>query len=165
MKTEYIKYFDNINKYAHWDDNLSEQKNKENGKIFFDSIDYLCETKDQEVLENLLDFFNKENERYGGICERLQNEISDNFSLDQILQALSKKVNTLSKNDFDVCAEMCMWFIWHNKFEEFRQMFNTVKPELAEKIIDGMANWDDDHEYDRELNTLREDMKTWEVKR
>ena len=165
MKKEYLDKIELAKKCLKWDDTIPSEIAGKNGDIAYNTIEELCRTKDNEVLVKLLDFFNKENDEWGGFTERLQNEISDNFSLDQILQALSKKVNTLSKNDFDVCAEMCMWFIWHNKFEEFRQMFNTVKPELAEKIIDGMANWDDDHEYDRELNTLREDMKTWEVKR
>ena len=167
MKKEYeekIKEMEYIVK--NYDDIPDDVFHERCMREFVDNMEYLATTKDQEVLEHLLDFFVKDFDlNVGGVCETLETDIGDNFSLDQILKAFYKKYNFLANNNLNRCVQFSMWFIWHNKFEGFRRMFNTVKPELAEKIIGGMANWDDDHEYDRELNILREDMKTWEVKK
>ncbi len=163
MKKEYLDKIELAKKCLKWDDTIPSEIAGKNGDIAYNTIEELCRTKDNEVLVKLLDFFNKENDEWGGFTERLQNEISDNFSLEQILQAFYKKYNSLANNDLDVCAYISMWFIWGEEFDPFRRMFNAVKPELAEKILDKMDKRNKNRTNCIEI--LRQDMKTWEVKK
>lgn len=148
-----------VKKYFHKESYLTPEENNKNMRLHIDAVNRLCSTKDQEVLESLLDFFTKENEQYGGVCENLESDITDNFSIDQVLQVFYKKYNFLANNDLDRCIHFSMWFLWGDKFDEFREMFNTVRPELADKLLAEMLSWDT--EYAEHINLLRDDMKSW----
>jgi hypothetical protein len=162
MKQEYKEDLLIMKKHMYWDDTICDEENRINGRKYFSAVDSLCKSKDQEVLESLLDFFTKENEQYGGVCESLSTEIGDNFQLSQLLQALYKKLNKLLTDDFEMAGDICMWFLWHDMFDEFREMFNTVKPQLAEKLLDEMLRLDRHKlRYTQHINLLRDDMKSW----
>ncbi len=122
--------------------------------------DELSETRDSEILEKLLEFFNKENEMYGGFCENLKSQICINFTLDQLMQAFYKKFDYLVKNDLEMSYEMSSWFLYSDMFNEFREMFNTVKSADSNVFIDRLDKWCGD-EFPDEIALLREDMKKW----
>ncbi|MDR1233165.1 MAG: hypothetical protein LBJ75_02820 [Puniceicoccales bacterium] len=165
MKAEYIDKLRVMHKYVHWDEQLSEEENKGNGKKYFAAVDFLCESKEQGVLEALLDFFTSENEQYGGVCENLKAQIGANFSLEQIIEAFYKKFDSLAENDFGICAEMSMWCVRNEHGEQFRKMFNTVKSKHSKEIVKDLKasaseyNWEED--VKEAIDTLEGDMKNW----
>ncbi len=157
------EYKDKIN--LAWDmldykDELSIEENEKCFDVAYDNLNELVETKDQEVLESLLEFFCEDHEDYGGICEHLKSQIDYNFTLDQLMQAFYKKFDYLVKNDLEMAYEMSSWFLYSNMFNEFREMFNTVKSADSNVFIDRLDKWCGD-EFPEEIVLLREDMKKW----
>jgi hypothetical protein len=165
MNEEYKLHFEVMSKYIHWDPQLGEQENRENGQKFFDAIELLCKSHDSEILENLLDFFTKENERYGGVCETIKSQIGANFTLDQIIGAFYKKFDTLAENDLGICIEMSMWCVRNEHGEQFRRMFNAVKSKHSKEIVEDLKasaleyDWEEDAK--KAIDALEEDMKSW----
>ncbi|MDR1432949.1 MAG: hypothetical protein LBI61_01230 [Puniceicoccales bacterium] len=165
MKIEHIENLKIMRQYMRWDPQLGERENKENGKKYFAAVDFLCESKAQDVLEALLDFFTHENEQYGGVCETLKSQIGVNFTLDQLLQAFYKKFNTLAENDLSICSEMSMWCVRNDCRDKFRQMFNTVRSKHSKEIVENLKksaleyDWEEDSK--EMIYTLEEDMKNW----
>ena len=168
MIKEYIEKLDMMYKFFRTHDEIYRNMGvdicqDEFMKNFYEPMNDLLETKDQEVLECLLDFIDEDFElNVGGVIETLTNGIGDNFSLSNILRALAKKINQISNKHLWRAGELCMWFLWHDMFDEFREMFNTVKPELAEKLLAEMLSWDRHKlRYTQHINLLRDDMKSW----
>ena len=123
-------------------------------------VDELIKTKDSEVLECLLEFFNEENEEYGGFCEHLKSQIGANFTLDQLLNALYKKFDYLIENDVSKLVQFSFWFFSSNMFESFRNMFNQIHSVNSEKYLNELDDWSE-NDYIIERKILREDMKKW----
>ncbi|MDR1401960.1 MAG: hypothetical protein LBI81_03345 [Puniceicoccales bacterium] len=127
---------------------------------FVNPISEVVKSKDVEVLEHLLDFFeHRFDYDIEGVCESLKARIEANFTLDQLLEAFYRKFDTLAENDLSMCAELSMWCLWRGKFEEFRKMLNTVKPTKTLELLDKMEDWDKEHKVN--IDILREDMKSW----
>jgi hypothetical protein len=161
VKGEYREQVDKMywffENYKNIDDDDLHKKCMDN---FVNPMSEVVKSKDPEVLEHLLDFFeHRFDYDIEGVCETLKSQIGVNFTLDQLLQAFYKKFNTLAENDLSICAEMSMYYIWHNMFEDFRKMFNTVKPKKAPELLDKMDKWNKGKTDC--VGILRNDMKSW----
>jgi hypothetical protein len=65
---------------------------------FLNPTEDLAATKDQEMLEHLLDFFDKEfNYEINEVCETLRSEIGSSFTLDQLIGAFYKKFDQFAE--------------------------------------------------------------------
>ena len=160
MKQEYIDKIKLSWDMLNYKDDLSIEENEKCFDIAYDTLNELIKTKDSEVLEYLLEFFCEDHEDYGGICEHLKSQIGANFTLDQLLNALYKKFDYLIENDIEMAYEMSSWFLYYKRFEDFRQMFNTVKSKQSEIFINRLDKWCGD-DFPNEIAILREDMKKW----
>ena len=157
------EYKDKIN--LAWDmldykDELSIEENEKCFDVAYDTLNELVETKDQEVLESLLEFFCEDHEDYGGICEHLESQIGCNYTLDQLIKTFYKKFDYLTNHAINRCKHLSSWFLYNEKFNEFRDMFNTVKSSGSSKFLDALQKWIGD-EFPDEIALLREDMKKW----
>lgn len=162
MKREYKEKLDKMYWFFNNYKNMPyEEYSKKCIEYFNVPLDELIETKDQEVLENLLNFFNEDFEDYFEcICESLMCQIDVNYTPDQLLNVFYKKFDGFAKNDPWRCHVMSLKFFHDEYFDEFRKMFNLVKSKSSELFLEEFNN-----EYDRELSPqvkiLREDMKKW----
>jgi hypothetical protein len=159
MKQIYNENLETMRKYMHWDNTLTEEENKKNGEKYFTAVDFLCKSKDQEVLEHLLDFFSKENENCGSVCESLKAQIGTNYTLEQLITAFYKKFDSLIKKSINRCVQISWHMFTDENFEKFRKMFNTVKSEDSEKFLQEIHDWAPEEE--NYINILRDDMKEW----
>ena len=128
-------------------------------------FDRLCEelakTHDMRGLLYLLDYFDEEFDlEYEGVLECIQNDIGANFTLVQILEAFYKKFDQLITKHVSRAAYFSYWFLDNEMFDDFRKMFNTVKSNQSEKLLNRLDDWADD-DYAEERKLLREDMKKW----
>jgi hypothetical protein len=161
VKAEYREQLDKMywffENYKNIDGDTLHKKCMDN---FVNPISEVVKSKDVEVLEHLLDFFeHRFDYDIEGVCESLKARIEANFTLDQLLEAFYRKFDTLAENDLSMCAELSMWCLWRGKFEEFRKMLNTVKPTKTLELLDKMEDWDKEHKVN--IDILREDMKSW----
>jgi hypothetical protein len=176
MKKEYgeklnemYEYFHNYDNYDKFPDIDSSQNYYVN--VFIPNMEALAATKDTEVLEHLLDFFDEEFDcEVNEACEILRSRIGVNFTQDQLVEAFYKKFDVVAGNYLDMCQQMCMWCIRSGYFEQFRKMFNTVKSKHSAKVLDELKTYFDcgkEHGWewtDEERNmvyALEEDMKKW----
>ena len=120
----------------------------------------LVQIDDVNVLAVLLEFFNDENEDYGGVCETLMNDIWDNYSAEQIIEAVSQKFDYLVENDLSRFACLTSILLNEEDFEKFRAMFNEIKSKNSDKYLESLYKLCSDN-YPSEINLLREDMKKW----
>lgn len=163
MKQEYVGKLALTKEYLSWDEDLDDETFDKHADDGFDMMRELVKTKDTDVLAELLELFNKKTEWYGGVCETLQNDIETNFTVDQIIEAVSKKFDYLIENDLNRFANFSQNFFCYEMpeaFKDFRAMFNRVKPKEATKYIDAIEEWVGNY-FPKEIALLREDMKNW----
>jgi hypothetical protein len=140
---------------------------------FDDHLEVLAATKDTEILEYLMDFFDEEFDcEVDEACEILKSRIGANFTLNQIIEAFYKKFNTVAESYFDACVEMSMWCIRNRQIDDghwdrFREMFNTVKSKHSPRILEKLKTWFNEtwstwtDEEKAMVYALEEDMKKW----
>lgn len=151
---------------AQYGDDL-DSENRNVGMYFLEKCEELAKTHDINGLFCLLDYFDEEFDiKYNGALERLQNNIFDNYSYDEIIEAFYEKFDQLLKKNMDRACVLCMdFFYWEEDFEKFRTMFNTVKSCESGKFLIEIYSWlpdDCDAEIGKEgVEILREDMKKW----
>lgn len=159
MKKEYKEKLDKMYKFFNNYKSIPDEELHERCMNDFCYIaDELVLTKNQEVLECLLDFFEEEFDYEAeGVLEGLKNGIGANYTLDQILAAFYKKFDSLIKNDIEICVEISQWYFYDKRvFENFRKMFNTVKSKKSEAFLTEFRG-----RLDEKVAILREDMKSW----
>jgi len=163
MKTKYKNKLRLVKKYLSWDEGLDEKTFNKYADDGFDIMRSLAKTKDVEVLSELLDLFNKKTEWYGGVCETLMNDIWNNYTADQIIEAISVKFDYLIKNDLSRFACLCNILFNQEDFVKFRKMFNKIKSNNSDKFLDELSKWiDSDYEVGLEgIALLREDVRKW----
>ena len=124
-------------------------------------MEELVATKNTEVLCLLMNLFNKTNEN--GVCETLMNDIWNNYTADQIIEAISVKFDYLIKNDLSRFACLCNILFNQEDFVKFRKMFNKIKSNNSDKFLDELSKWiDSDYEVGLEgIALLREDVRKW----
>lgn len=146
-----------INHLLQYNEGTSDEEDERNFDQALDLMKKLVSTKKTEALCELLEVFNVENDDFGGFCESTKARIGSNYSLEQILEAFYKKFDTLIRNDIDMAVEMSKWFFESDMFEEFREMFNTVKSAESDRFLDEFLSWWPD--YQEQVDILRNDMK------
>ena len=141
---------------------ISVRGTEVNLAIKFDELcEELAKTKDQRGLLYLLDYFDEEfDDKYEGVLEVLQSDIGANFSLEQILFAFYEKFDQLLHKHMRRCVYISYWFLSNEMFDEFREMFNTVRSTKSQEFLESLASWCDD-DYNEERDLIREDMKKW----
>lgn len=140
---------------------LSSEDSEERLDMAYYALDKLAKTKDQEVLEALLNFFREDYEDRGEICEHLKAQIGANFPLGQVLQALYKKFDFLAEQDVSRLVQFSLWFLNNGMFPEFRKMFNCVRSNYSPYFLDELNDWCFDGRYQEERRILREDLNNW----
>ena len=148
-----------------WEDDpsLSDEELDKRFDIGFDMMEEIAQSQDVGLLPDLLELFTDRNEDFGGVCETLQNDIEANFTVDQIIESVSKKFDYLIENDLNRFANFSQNFFCYEMpeaFKNFRAMFNRVKPKEATKYIDAIEEWVGKCFQD-EIALLREDIKKW----
>ena len=58
-----------------------------------------------------------------------------------------------------MAVEMSMWFFESDMFEEFREMFNSVKSSESYHFLDDFLRWFP--EYQKQVDILRNDVANW----
>jgi len=162
MKQEYKEKLQLAWDMLDYNDELSIEDNEKCFDIAYNTLNELVGTKDQEVLESLLEFFCEDHEDYGGICEHLKCEIGANFTLDQLLQAFYKKFDYLAEHDVSRLVQFSFWFFGNDMLPEFREMFNCVRSDHSLKYLDELDDWCSDGYRQEERYILREDMNNWQ---
>lgn len=163
MKQEQKMKIEMVKKYLSWDESLDDETFNQYADDGFDIMRDLVKTKDVEVLAELLELFNKKTEWYGGVCETLQNDIESNYTVKQILEAVSQKFDYLIENDLNRFANLSQIFFQYGMsdvFIQFRLVFNKVKPHRADDYINAIEEWVGKY-FPEEIAILREDMKKW----
>jgi hypothetical protein len=135
-------------------------KNADEGeKVFWEGhklMEELMVSKDEDVLCGLFDFFIEDNEN--GVCETLANGIFDNYTDDQIINALYKKFDTFLVINMNRAAQFVKWLISNGKFDDVRKMFNTVKIKEPVKFLERLKY---KCKYDKYIAILKEDIEKW----
>jgi hypothetical protein len=160
MKKEYEERLDKMREFfVHYDD-IPDDDFYRRRLEFDDHLEALAATKDTEVLEHLLDFFNEEFDcEVDEACERLKAEIGSNFTLDQIIEALYKKFDSFAGNYLGMCVQISWHMFSDENFEKIRKVFNVVKSQHSEKFLQKMYDWAPENmNY---IDILRNDMKKW----
>ena len=150
---------------------ISVRGTEVNLAIKFDELcEELAKTKDQRGLLYLLDYFNAEfDDKYEGVLQCLENDIFDNYSNLEIVDAFYEKFDQLLHRNIERAKGFCFPFFEEDEnFEYFRRMFNTVKSEKSLELLNMLnrsfskSSFADYYEYGIEfLEILREDMKKW----
>ena len=163
MKQEYKEKIEEAKKLLVWNTNLPSDELDANVDKGCDLLDELVTIKDVDVLTELLEFFTDANEDYGGVCETLMNDIWNNYTADQIIEAISVKFDYLIKNDLSRFACLCNILFNQEDFVKFRKMFNKIKSNNSDKFLDELSKWiDSDYEVGLEgIALLREDVRKW----
>ena len=162
MDKEHRETLDRVKHFFENYKNIPDEKlHEECMKNFVDLTPSITASKDDEVLVELLTFFEREFDYdLEGVCEDLKSQIGSNFTLNQLLKAFYKKFDYLIRNDIEICVEMASWFFYWGKFDGFRDMFNTVKSNKSAEFLLEFDRW-----YGKKLNDkialLRDDMKNW----
>jgi hypothetical protein len=142
-----------------------DETQKYRDDAFLANMEKLAATKDTEVLEHLMDFFDEKFDReVNGICEILSAMIEFSFTLDQRIEVFYKKFDTLAGNYPEMCSQMSTWYLRSECFDEFRKMFNAVKSQHSSKILEKLKNWvkhGRSHEKQNMVCLLEEDMEKW----
>lgn len=158
MKKEYKEKLELSKKLLH--DSL-KIRSPEGESMFWKGhnlMEELVITKSADVLCGLFDLFTEENEN--GVCETLENQIFQNFTMEQIIEALYKKFPILLINNkmrAEAFAEACMNT---NNFDKFRDIFNKAKSSESRVFIDKFRE-SYGKDFSEEISILMEDMKNW----
>jgi hypothetical protein len=160
MKKEYKERLDKMREFFINYDDIPDDDFYRRRLEFDDHLEVLAATKDTEVLEHLLDFFDEEFDcEVNEACEHLKAEIGANFTLDQIIEALYKKFDSFAENYLGMCVQISWHMFSDENFEEFREMFSAVKSQHSEKFLQKMYDWAPESTNYADL--LRNDMKKW----
>jgi hypothetical protein len=161
MKQEYKNMLDKMNRFFSNYKTVPDEKLHEECMRNFDSVfDELVVSKDQEVLENLIDFFDYEFDMtIQGVTESMESQIQCNFTSDQIIRAFYKKFDSFMEKNPGRCIHICWNLFTDEYFEKFRKMFNTVKSKHSERFLREMSDWAPEEKD--QINILRNDMKKW----
>lgn len=148
-----------------WEDDpsLSDEELDKNFDIGSNLTRCIVKSKNTEALPDLLELFTDRNEDFGGVCETLQNDIESNYTVKQIIKAVSHKFNYLIENDLDRFANLSQNFLRHDvpeAFIDFRSMFNKLKPQRADDYVDAVDEWVGKY-FPKEISLPREDIKKW----
>lgn len=148
-----------------WQENLelTEEELDKNFDEGFDLMREIAKSQNTKLLPDLLELFTDRNEDYGGVCETLMNDIWNNYTADQIIEAISVKFDYLIKNDLSRFACLCNILFNQEDFVKFRKMFNKIKSNNSDKFLDELSKWiDSDYEVGLEgIALLREDVRKW----
>lgn len=162
MKQEYMKKLKLAKKLLVWDTTLPNDVLDSNVDKGCDLLEELVTIQDTDVLVGLLDFFTDENEDYGGVCERLDNDIWDNYEPSQIIDALRKdKFKYLLNNDLLRACTMAIAIINTGHGEELREIFNAQRSDKSAKFVEDLYSWGKYGNYEEYAALLREDMRKW----
>jgi hypothetical protein len=176
MKKEYEEKLQIMRDFFINYDNISDEDFYPRRLEFESNLEELVTTKDQEVLECLLDFFDEDFDcEVDEVCEHIQCEIGSNFTLDQIIKAFYKKFDQFAENYQYKCALMSMVCVRNRQindghWDRFRQMFNTVKSKHSPIILEELKDmfeagaeygWEWSEEERKMVYALEEDMKSW----
>ena len=163
MKQEQKMKIEMVKKYLSWDESLDDETFNQYADDGFDIMRDLVKTKDVEVLAELLELFNKKTEWYGGVCETLMNDIWNNYTAEQIIDAIEQKFDYLVEHDLWRFACLCNILFHKESFDKLRDMFNKIKSPKSNEFLDELEKWiDNDYEVGPEgISLLREDMKKW----
>lgn len=149
---------------AKYGDDLDENGN-DVGMYFLKKANELAETRSVKGLFVLFDYFDQRFDiRFEGVLDRIQNDILNNFTLEQILEVFFQEFNHLLDKCLWRIAYICATFFWEQKdFDMLRQMFNSCKSKKSNEFLDELTDSiDDDYEVGQEgITLLREDMKKW----
>lgn len=121
-------------------------------------------TKDIDVLNRAFDYFLEESDDNGlgnGVCETLINDIFNNFSVEQIIPVLYKKLNQLVELNMDKAVYMvgCCF----DDIQELKKLVETLPPQKADELLERLENWYNEP-FSNEVTILRKDMGTWPKK-
>lgn len=162
MKQEYKDKLELAKKLLH--DSQHIEPNETARKIFWEGhslMEELVKIPDTEVLCGLFDLFTEENEN--GVCETLEGEIFDSFTMEQIIEALHKKFPQLITNNrmrAEAFMEACLNT---GNFNNFKNIFNNTKASKSRQLLDEFeANYGEGHQ--EEISILRKDMEAWPKK-
>jgi hypothetical protein len=170
MKQEYR---DKLNKVRAWikeipylaASSLSDEELEQDSILHYGLIEELAKSKDPEVLLELFDFYTNENGCLGGFDETLKEAITDNYTLEQILRALSEKFDSFCETSPDWCATVSNWLLNEGLFDTIRRLFNFYKPRRSQEFLQELSilSEDDEPGYNHcdAIAILREDMKHW----
>jgi hypothetical protein len=171
MKKEHRKKLDKMYEYYNNYDKIFDILSQEEyDDVFISNMKALAATKDMEILEHLLDFFDRNFDyEVNEVCECLKMKIGANFSLDQLIEAFYKKFDHFAKKYLEMCAEMSIWCVRNRQindghWDRFREMFNTVKSPRSSEVLEELKSWIDSSWLEEEKNmvyALEEDMKKW----
>jgi NDP-sugar pyrophosphorylase family protein len=120
-------------------------------------------TKDMDVLHRAFDYFMEEKDDdalMNGGCETLESEIFQNFSMEQIIEALHKKFSALVANNEMRAEHFAGACISHGYLKEFREIFNSTHTPSYNDFLSELEDWIGE-DYPKEISILREDMKKW----
>lgn len=160
MKQEYKDKLELAKKLLH--DSQHIEPNETARKIFWEGhslMEELVKIPDTEVLCGLFDLFTKENEN--GVCETLINDIFNNFTVEQIIPVLYKKLNQLVELNMDRAVYMvgCCF----DDIQELKKLVETLPPQKADELLERLENWYNEP-FSNEVTILRKDMKAWPKK-
>jgi hypothetical protein len=171
MKKEYEEKLQIMRDFFINYDNISDEDFYPRRLEFDSNLEELAATKDQEVLEHLLDFFDERFDvEVDEACEILQSVIGSNFTLDQVIEAFYKKFDQFAEKYPGMCGEMSMVCIRNRQIDDghwdrFREMFNAVRSKHSAKILEEVKHYFRCNSWtDEEKNmvyALEEDMKSW----
>jgi hypothetical protein len=160
MEQKYKKKLELTKKLLHDSQNVGPSEEAE--KMFDDGhalMEELVQTKDTEVLCELMDLFNEELD-LTGVCETLESEIFQNFTMEQIIEVLYKKLFTLVANNEMRAVGFAGACLNTGYFRDFRNIFNSAKSPNSEDFLNEFEKWYDE-DYPKEIAILREDLKKW----
>lgn len=147
----------------------TEEEKTQADIIHYEMVQELADSRDTEVLPELLRFYTDENTiNLGDFDACLEDAIWGNYSAGQILNALCEIFDVLCGDDTSVY--LCERFCEEGLFEAFRKMFNVVKAKRSEEFIKCMEIYNKQRLMSNSFRgidlepiaaTLREDMKHW----
>lgn len=124
----------------------------------------LIQTRDTNVLSALMElFYSKDIEINTGICETLESEIFQNYTMEQVIEALYKKFPELVANNEMRAEHFAGACISRGYFEEFRNVFNSTHTFHYENFFAELSEWIGE-DYPEEISILRKDMEAWPKK-
>ena len=145
-----------------------DQVMKDMGHEFDNLCEELARTNDMRGLLYLLDYFDVEFDlEYEGVLQVIENDIFDNYSYTEIIEALYEKFDKLLNKHIEKVVRFVIPFFEElEDFERFRKMFNEVRASKSEEFLDKLLeifskeSFRNYYEYGIDwINLLREDMK------
>ncbi|MDR1375674.1 MAG: hypothetical protein LBJ45_02585 [Holosporaceae bacterium] len=112
MKEEYEKKLAIMRDFFENYDNISDEDFYPKHLEFDRNLGELAATKDQEVLEHLMDFFDEDFDySVEGVCGSIKARIGANYTLDQVVEAFYKKFDQFAEKYLGKCIETSMYCV------------------------------------------------------